>query len=332
MGWKGCSTMIKKTLLGPLLCTLLFMLPGMASAESATPLQMEELTVQVMPEFAYHPKDKKKSHPPLLVGYHGSLKNNTGEPQRGQVEIPLPFGDKNFKLGFVADYSRDLTEMNEIEYEINKEARTISWTTSEEIQPQELYKFVIEYYTDSIKEGSESNTLQYIFQSFSDIGLMNLIFVEPLKTQSFKLKPEAESHQKNSYNMNMFIYQSQGMKPGEEKDISLEYVRAETRTTGEIMEEMAGPSAAAGAATKNEESVPIWMMGAIAGGVTAAAGLLVLFLKRRSAAPVEKGSNASSVLEAKKAKLRAMLMEGSITEVEYTELVKKLGGRENVKK
>jgi hypothetical protein len=308
------------------------MQPAMASAESAAPLQMEELTVQVMPEFAYHPKDNKQSHPPLLVGYHGSLKNNTGEPQRGQVEIPLPMTDKNFKLGFVADYSRDLTEMNEIEYEINKDAGTISWTTSEEIQPQELYKFVIEYYTDSIKEGSESNTLEYNFQSFSDIGLMNLIIVEPLKTESFKLKPEAESHQKNSYNMNMFIYQSQGMQLGEEKDISLEYVRAETRTTGEIMEEMAGPPAA-GAATKNEESVPTWMMGAIAGSVTAAAGLLILFLKRRSAASsVVKGSNATSALDAKKSKLRAMLMEGSITEGEYTELVNKLGGRKNVEK
>jgi hypothetical protein len=319
--------MIKRALLGPLLFTFFFTAPWMASAENAAPLQMEELTIQVMPEFAYHPKDKKQSHPPLLVGYHGSLKNNTEKPQRGLVEIPLPMDAKNFKIGFVADYSRDLTEMNEIEYELNKQDGTISWTTSEEIQPQELYKFVIEYYTDSIKETGENNALQYKFQSFADIGLMNLIFVEPLKTDRFKLKPEAESHQKNSYNMNMFIYQSQGMKPGDAKDISLEYVRDEVRTTGEIMEEMAGPSAAAGAATKNEETVPVWMMGAIAGAVTAAAGLLIIFLKKRSTATVSKGSSTSSSMGAKKAKLRSMLMEGSITEEEYTELVKKLGGR-----
>ncbi|WP_052948698.1 hypothetical protein [Mesobacillus campisalis] len=319
--------MIKRALLGPLLFTFFFTAPLMVSAENAAPLQMEELTIQVMPEFAYHPKDKKQAHPPLLVGYHGSLKNNTGEPQKGQVELPLPIGDENFKIGFVADYSHDLTEMNEIQYELNKESGTISWTTSDEIQPQELYKFVIEYYTDSIKDEGEKNTLQYEFQSFSNIGLMNLIFVEPLKTDRFKLAPEAESHQKNSYNMNMFIYQSQGMKPGDTKAVSLEYVRGEEKTTGEIMEEMAGPSAAAGAATKNEEAVPVWMIGAIAGSVTAAAALLILFLKKRSAAPVKNGEIGVSAQEAKKAKLRSMLMEGRISEEEYAKLVNKLGGR-----
>ena len=303
-----------------------FQLPVKGSAETkSNVLKMEELTIQVMPEYSYHPKDKKKN-PPLLVGYHGALKNNAEEAQKGEVVIPLPMNEKNFRIGFVADYSRDLTEMNEIQYELDKENRTISWETSEEIQPQEIYKFVIEYYTDSIKEKDGTKRLTYDFKNFADIGLLNLIFVEPLNAESFKLEPVSEQQQKNSYNMNMFLYQSQGMKPGDEKNISLEYKRAETRTTAEIMEDMAGDAKKAGTVKQNDEEMPLWLVITVVGSVTVFAAVLLIFtMKKRKVKPVKRES--SNDFEAKKSKLRAMLVEGSITEAEYNELIKKLGGR-----
>ncbi|HAQ08441.1 MAG TPA: hypothetical protein DCR24_13325 [Bacillus bacterium] len=307
---------------------LLIPLPGQTNAENTkNVLKMEELTIQVMPEYSYHPKDKKKDTPPLLVGYHGALKNDAQEPQKGQVVIPLPMGEKNFRIGFVADYSRDLTEMNEIEYELNKEKGTISWETSEEIQPQEIYKFVVEYYTESIEQKGESSTLSYDFESFAEIGLMNLIFVEPLKTDSFKLEPEAEQHQKNSYNMNMFLYQSQGMKPGEAKNIVLKYKREETKTTAEIMEDIAGDASKASTVKKNEDKMPLWIVLSVIGGITvAAAAILIFIMKKRKSKPEKKAVANNSASETKKAKLRTMLMDGSINEDEYNELLKKLGG------
>lgn len=304
----------------------LFQLPAQAGAETKSNLlNMEELTIQVMPEYSYHPKDKKKN-PPLLVGYHGALKNNAEEAQKGQVVIPLPMDEKNFRIGYVADYSRDLTEMNEIEYELDKKTGTLSWETSEEIQPQEIYKFVIEYYTDSIKEKDGTKTLTYDFENFADIGLLNLIFVEPLNSESFKLEPASEQQQKNSYNMNMFLYQAQGMKPGEEKNIKLEYKRSDTRTTAEILEDMAGDARKAGTVKQNDEKMPLWLVITVVGSVTVLAAVLLIFLmKRKKSKPA--ASNDSKAIDAKKSKLRAMLVEGSITEAEYNELLKKLGGR-----
>lgn len=304
----------------------IFQLPGEGSAETkSNVLNMEELTIQVMPEYSYHPKDKKKN-PPLLVGYHGALKNNAAEAQKGQVVIPLPMDDKNFRIGFVADYSRDLSEMNEIQYELDQENGTISWETSEEIQPQEIYKFVVEYYTDSIKEKDGMKTLNYDFKNFADVGLLNLIFVEPLNTESFKLEPASEQHQKNSYNMNMFLYQSQGMKPGEEKNISLEYKRADERTTAEIMEDMAGDAKKAGTVKQNEEKMPLWLVITVVASVTIFAAVLLIFIMKKKKAKPVKG-DAPTDYEIKKSKLRSMLVEGSITEAEYNELLKKLGGR-----
>jgi hypothetical protein len=304
---------------------LIFSLPVQAAADKAKDtLKMEELTIQVMPEYAYHPKDKKKN-PPLLVGYHGALKNNDLEPQKGKVVIPLPMEEKNFRIGFVADYSRDLTEMNEIEYELNQETGTISWETSEEIQPQEIYKFVIEYYTDGIKEKGENNTLSYNFKSFAEIGLMNLIFVEPLKTDRFTLEPVSEQHQKNSYNMNMFLYQRQGMKPNEEMNINLDYKRAETRTTAEIMEDMAGDSKKAGTIKPNEEKMPLWQVITITGGITVLAAVLLLLLMKKKKSGPKEIIQKQPADGTKKAKLREMLIDGKITEAEYNELLKNLG-------
>lgn len=300
-------------------------LPVQAAAEiPKDTLKMEELTIQVMPEYAYHPKDKREN-PPLLVGYHGALKNNALEPQKGKVVIPLPMDEKNFRIGFVADYSRDLSEMNEIEYELNQDTGTISWETSEEIQPQEIYKFVIEYYTGSIKEKGENKTITYGFKSFAEIGLMNLIFVEPLKTDRFTLEPAAEQHQKNSYNMNMFLYQRQGMKPNDEMNINLDYNRVETKTTAEIMEDMAGDSKKAGTIKPNEEKMPLWQIITITGGFTLlAAALLLLMMKKKKSGPQEEAQKKPAVGE-KKAKLRAMLVDGKITEAEYNELLKNIG-------
>ncbi|WP_079510145.1 hypothetical protein [Mesobacillus jeotgali] len=309
-----------------LILFFIFQLPGLAGAEATSDvLNMEELTIQVMPEYSYHPKDKKKN-PPLLVGYHGALKNNSEEAQKGKVVIPLPMDEKNFRLGFVADYTRDLKEMNEIEYELDKKKGTISWETSEEIQPQEIYKFVIEYYTDSINVKEDTKKLTYDFESFTNIGLLNLIFVEPLNSESFKLEPASEQQQKNSYNMNMFLYQGQGMKPGETKNITLEYERKDDRTTAEIMEDMAGDAKKAGTLKQNEEKMPLWLVITVVGSVTVIAALLLIFLmKRKKTRPVKDEITAD--YETKKAKLRGMLVDGSITETEYNELLKKLGGK-----
>lgn len=320
--------MIKKSFMRAFILFLVVALPGVVFAED-NPLQMEELTIQVLPEYSYHPETENNDYPPLLIGYHGALLNTTDEPLKGQVEIPLPTTEKGFKLGFVADYAADLSEMYEIEYVLDEEKGTISWETSREIEPQEMYKFVIEYYTESIQESEGKNKLEYQFTSFADIGLMNLIFVEPLKTEKFELEPAAETHQKNGYNMNMFLYQVSGMKAGEERSVVLNYERLDDRTTMEIMEEMAGSTGQQATAKKNEEVIPTGTIVMVIAG-TALVGALILFfiMKRRPKKTGEKQEKqpTEDKTEVKKAKLRSMLIEGSITQEEYEELLKKIGG------
>ncbi|MFE8698187.1 hypothetical protein ACFYKT_17840 [Cytobacillus sp. FJAT-53684] len=322
---------MKKLILSWIGILVLFLnLPGYSHAEDQMPiLKMEELKVQVMPEYANHPKEKEKKDPSLLIGYHGTLVNQTESPVKGQIEIPLPMNEGDFRIGFVADYNRDLTELNEIEYKMDQKNNTISWETSEDIQPNEPYKFVVEYYTNQLNVNKETKTLDYQFKSFSDIGLVSIVFLEPLKADSFQLTPPADSHQENGYGMNMFLYQIQGMKPDEVKAFQLEYKRAETKTTMEIMEEMTGNPAHAEKAMKTNETLPIWIVIPVVGGVSAiAAFLLIFFLKRKNKVKPShnKGPEKTKDHDHKKARLRTMLIEGSISEHEYNELLKKLGG------
>jgi hypothetical protein len=317
----------KAIYIGLFVC-LILILPNLVSAQSSSPMfSMEELAIQVMPEYSNHPEDKAVKQPPLLIGFHGTLLNNSDQPQKGKIEIPLPIEAKNFRIGYVADYNRDQTQMNEIEYEVNKEAGTISWITTEEVQPGELYKFVIEFYTDEIKVDKNSKSLSYSFKSFTDIGLVRILFLEPLKANDFRLTPAAESHQENGYGMNMFMYQIQGMKQNDTKEIKLTYQRAETKTTIAIMNEMGNKTPAKGEEKKNETLPMGVMVGGIGGITTVLAILLLFFLKRKpkiAAAEVGQVDFDSEDVQLKKKRMRGMLIEGSISVDEYEELLKKL--------
>ncbi len=313
-----------------LLVCISLILPNVVSAQANSPMfAMEELAIQVMPEYSNHPEDKDAKQPPLLIGYHGTLMNKSDQPQQGMIEIPLPMDAKNFRIGYVANYNRDQTQMNEIEYEVNKELGTISWVTTEQVQPGELYKFVIEFYTDQIKGKKNEKTLSYSFKSFADIGLVRILFLEPLKSENFRLTPAAESHQENGYGMNMFMYQIQGMKQNDQKEIQLGYQRSETKTTIDIMNEMGNKTPAKGAEKKNETL----SMGVIVGGISGLTALfaiaLLFFLKKKSQLAVASATQIevdvdSAQYQAKKKRLRGMLIEGSISEDEYNELLKKL--------
>ncbi|MEH7106326.1 hypothetical protein [Bacillus sp. JJ1764] len=242
--------------------------------ESSNVLGMEELSIQVMPEYTYHPNDKKKNHAPLLIGYQGSMVNNSDHPQKGLIEIPLPIKEKNFRIGYVADYSSDLTKTNEIEYSIDREKGTISWTTSNEIPPQELYKFVIEYYTDSLQVNHDDKSLTYHFTSFADIGLVNVYFTQPNQAKKWKLTPAPEE-KSHADGKKSFAYHFQNVKDGTEKNFKLTYKRLETKTVLELQQSKNLNK------RNNVSQINHLAIGAFGGVSVLSIGALAVLIKRR---------------------------------------------------
>ena len=253
-----------------------FMCPSPSFAESKSILSMEELSIQVMPEFAYHPNDKEKDHPPLLIGYQGSILNNSAQPQKGKIEIPLPMEKKNFRIGYVADYSGDLSKAYEIEYIIDPEKGTISWTTSEEIGPNERYKFVIEFYSDSIDTTKEKKSLQYQFKSFTDIELVSVTFTKPKKAEKVKISPAPADKQNHGNEENTYSYLFHDVKAGEVKNFVLNYVRSESKPASELMNEQTVD------VEINDKKSDRIAIGAFSGiGVLSAGALTILLSKRK---------------------------------------------------
>lgn len=305
----------------------------MSAEESQSPLKMDELTIQVLPEFAYHPEDEKKEELPVLTGYHGTLENVTDKPQKEKINIALPVGSKNLKVGYIAEYNEKLTDRYDLDYELDEEKGIISWEMGRELAPGERYKFVIEFYTNDLIVNENEREMSYTFEMFTDIGLVNLIFLEPLKAEDFKLTPGPDTHQQNPYGMNMFHFQMNNLEKGEQKTVEIAYKRDETRMTSELFDEMYENVNE----VKTNETMPRGVVIAGIGGISVVAiALLVLFLRKKKPAAKEinknkKGSKQPQQAEQKNremkmARLRAMLVDGKITEEEYKELLKKLGG------
>ncbi len=262
-----------------LLCFLLLLNPSnIAGEENQNVLTMEELSIKIMPEFAYHPNDDKKEHPPLLIGYQGTMRNLSEQPQKGQIKLPLPMEEKNFRIGYVADYSSDLSKVYEIEYIIDREKGTISWATSEEIQPNDVYKFVVEFYIDTIKVEKEKKTMSYHFKSFTDIGLFNVSFIEPLKAKKVKLNPAAEKKNTHIDEEGVHSYFIQGLKAGEEKVFTLTYEREEKTPTVEMMEKQEQQPMD----TLENKKIPVILsIAAVSGIGLLAAGAFAILMKRK---------------------------------------------------
>lgn len=268
---------MKKILL-TVFCFLLMINPSITDAEEKQNiLSMDELTIKIMPEFAYHPNDAAKEHPPLLIGYQGTMLNHSDHPQKGQIEIPLPMEEKNFRIGYVADYSSDLSKVYEIEYIIDKEKGTISWTTSEEIQPNEVYKFVVEFYTDTLAVDKDKKSLEYQFKCFADIGLFNVSFVEPEKAKKFKLDPAPEKNKSHADEDGVHSFHYQGLKAGEDKSFTLTYERSESKPSFELMNSQVNQADKIEKSKKNSNTVSV----AAFSGVSLIAAIVLIFIIKR---------------------------------------------------
>lgn len=305
----------------------LYLLSGGNEVSAAeTTLKLEQLIIQILPEHTYHPNDEERDSPPLLVGYHGTIKNSSDEPRKYQIKIPLPVEQKHFRLGFVGATGIEKKEITEIEYEFDEETGIISWETGEEIVSGDSYKFVIEFYTAGITEYGERKQLDYRFNSFTDIGLVHLIFVEPLETENFKLSPEPAMQQTNSSHLNMYSYIFRNVGNGKEISVQLEYKRKEKRTTKEIMASMTNSREMQSDNGVKAGKMPAWKTAAVIGGVTLpAAAVLVLVLWRRSrerTTEVSELQARESERDMKEQLLRSMLSDGRITAEEYDRLIR----------
>ncbi|MED0687510.1 hypothetical protein [Anoxybacillus ayderensis] len=220
---------------------------------------LENALIQVMPEYANHPNDRSNK-PSMLVGMHLSFRNVSEQKQKGAIVIPLPTKEKGFRIGYVAQYVND--EPEEIDYVLDLEKGYISFEVNKEIQSNERYDVVIEYYTKNIKLEKKKRTITYTYHHLLPIEHMKIIFYQPLKADSFKIIPSPQYYEENSYGMGMYLYEFTKLKQGDVKTFDITYSREDMRSTYELLNEYHGNQKE----QKNKTLPPMLVASAVVGG------------------------------------------------------------------
>ena len=161
-----------------------------ASAETvfqAEKFPFKEMQIQVMPEFDY-PEDWSRDTPSLLVGQYGTITNKSGQDYDGKIEIPVPAKDKGFQAYLVAEFPEENKPEVQRPFDVDKEKGIITWKPAKSIKNNETYKYVIEYYTQTI-DVKDNKSFTYELTNNAEIDQLDVIFYAPMNAKEIKLEP-----------------------------------------------------------------------------------------------------------------------------------------------
>jgi hypothetical protein len=306
------------------------------------------MQIQVMPEFDY-PADWPKDTPSVLVGQYGTFTNKSGQDYSGNIEIPVPAKDKNFEVNLVAEFPDVNKSEVQRPFEVNKDKGTISWKPGKAIKNGDTYRYVIEYYTNSINV-SDQKSFNYQFTNQADIGTLDVVFYAPMNAKNIALTPKAQSTSKSDYKEDLYYYEYKNVKPGNTVNYSFTYTKKDNVSSLSVINKEQPPkdsthSGVNGNTTTSntdKSKQPIIGIGgaSIIGIAIIIAGLFIFFglrgrmrktssltsnksTKKQPGKPTSKKIDKLANAEEKK-ELRKKLLNGKIDQETYEEEMKKL--------
>lgn len=342
--------MLKKLLA---LFVLTAFISGLAlqNANADTPFQAEkfpyqDMQIQVMPEFDY-PANWPSNTPSLLVGLYGTFTNKSGQDYNGKIVVPIPVNDKNFVANLVAEFPDPNKPEVDRPYVIDKKNGTISWTPGSAIKKNATYRYVIEYYTNSIQV-KDKKSFTYQFTSQANIDTLDVIYYAPMNATNLTVTPNAQGTSKSDYNEPLYYWEYKNVKPNKTLNYSFSYVKADNTSSLSVINKTQAQSKSSTSSNNNTSTASsakspiIGIGGALIIGLSLIiAGAFVFFglrgrkstkspaspMKKTAAKRPEKSSakkeNKLLNSEAKK-ELRKKLLNGKIDQETYEEEMKKL--------
>jgi hypothetical protein len=307
----------------------------------------KEMQIQVMPEFDY-PDKWPQNTPSLLVGMYGTITNKSGQDYTGDIEIPVPSSEKDFQTNLVAEFPDPTKPEVQRPYNLDNQKGVVSWKPEKPIKNNETYKFVIEYYVNSINVSDKKN-FTYSFTNPADIDQLNVIFYSPMNAKEVALDPKPQNTTKSDYGEDLYYYQYQSIKKGQNLKYTFTYKKDGTESTLAVINKMQPPNDSNHSGVKSGDTqkatstnakqpiIGIW--GALIIGLAIIiAGVFVYFgLKGKNSIPAKgrkttkpqskKGTrknDSKSANDEEKKELRKKLLTGKIDQETYEEEMKKL--------
>ncbi|GHH96951.1 hypothetical protein [Neobacillus kokaensis] len=223
------------------LSNLMILKADAATAYPAEKFPIKEMQIQVMPEFDYPDDWPSRDIPALLVGEYGTIINKSGHDFDGKFEVSVPAKDKGFEAFLVAEFPEENKPEVQRPYDVDKENGIISWKPSKPIKKNESYKFVIEYYTETI-DVKDIKSFTYEFKNNSDIEQLEVIYYAPMNAKQIQMEPKAHESSKNEYGENLFFYQYKNIKAGRTLKYTFSYKKDGTESSMEVMSKVQVPN------------------------------------------------------------------------------------------
>lgn len=311
-----------------------------AALFQAEKFPIQQMQIQVMPEFDYPENWPTRDIPSLLIGQYGTIINKSGQDFDGKIELTVPSKEKGFSAFLVAEFPEENKPEVARPYDVDQEKGIISWKPAKPIKNNQSYKFVIEYYTQTI-DVKDKKSFTYVFKNRAQIDQLDVIYYAPMNAKEIEMSPKAQEHSKNEYGEELYFYQYKNVKAGEGLKYSFSYKKDDTESTMEAMSKeqaaangkQSGENGSATDQLANETTAsskhPLIGIGgaSIIGIAIMIAGIFVyLGLKtaanKQTPAQVIKGSKTGNA-DAKK-ELRKKLLSGKMDQETYEEEMKKL--------
>ncbi|MGM7683054.1 hypothetical protein ACSVDA_12965 [Cytobacillus sp. Hm23] len=202
-------------------------------------ISIEDITIIVMPEYTNHPH-ANNDEPTVLVGYHGTIVNQSPESISQGINLTLPVNKKNFFIGLAAHTLDETKEsLQEIEVQMKKNSNKVTIIPEEPIDPGQSYKFVIEYYYHDISLTGNKKNFTYEYVADNNMDALNIIFFEPLGASDFSIQPTINQHSQDTMGINMYLYEVIQLKAGEKKVFDVSYEKKDNETTTSKIDDIA---------------------------------------------------------------------------------------------
>lgn len=290
------------------------------------PLRMTKLEVQVMPEFA-RPTDWPKDKPCLLAGVFGTIVNEGSTPYSGHITLQVPKAEGTV-VHLVGEFKNGQGPESQVKYELQADQGIITWKPSQAIEPGKPYFFIVEYYSNPFTIKEKEHKFEFSFQSKYDIDDVQFYFYKPIQSAGFQLSEPHQQAFTNEFGQEIFHIQGGNFKSGNERRLSVQYMKDDLETVLEkhskmAQENQAKPSAEIQTGEKEPDaSKDAWIIG----GSIVLFGLFVFAGLRSYRTPTRQGTEKVDPCQKQEhiRALRRKLLAEELTEDEYLIERKKL--------
>ncbi len=290
-----------------------------ADSKTATfpePLSLENVTLQIMPEY-FTPPEFPTDKPTLLHGYFLEVKNNDTDPYSGPLEFQLPQKASDFKLTYVGEVIAGETVV--ASYDFNEDTGILSISPTEPIESGQSQTFGIEFCTTEIK-GDVAKSLAIDFVPPAPIKVLDVLFIAPVSATNIVTTPEAAANPPME-GVESFKMTIPDVQKGQKQSFKMSYDKEGDKTTEEMfLEKQAVQPAGTPADTNQSEMSPYLVILVILFVFTMIVVLAILQRNRKLRGKANKDSSqVAAPISAELKQLRKQLLAGEIDETIYDE-------------